>query len=66
LRDYFGFCFGLDCEGFDMSQHRFINVLLALLIAIGLSTSFLLDGPDDIATAQKVADDLASLTGGAK
>jgi hypothetical protein len=49
-----------------MSQHRFINVLLALLIAIGLSTSYLLDGPDDIATAQKVADDLDSLTGGAK
>jgi hypothetical protein len=66
LRDCFGVYFGLDREGITMSQHRFINVLLALLIAVGLSTSYLLDGPDDIATAQKVADDLASLTGGAK
>lgn len=49
-----------------MNTHRFINVLLALLIAIGMSTSYLLDGPDDITTAQKVADDLASITRGKK
>jgi hypothetical protein len=43
-----------------MSTNRTINILLALLIAMGMSTSYLLDGPDDIATAQAVADDLAS------
>lgn len=31
----------------------------ALLIALLLSTSYLLDGPDDTTTAQAVADDLA-------
>jgi hypothetical protein len=49
-----------------MSTHRFINWMIALLIAIGMSTSYLLDGPDDITTAQKVSDDLALLTGGDK
>lgn len=41
---------------------RTINTLLSLLIAMGLSTSYLLDGPDDIATAQAVADDLKAAT----
>ena len=41
-----------------MTRHRTINLLLALLICLGMSTSYLLDGPDDIATAQRVADDL--------
>ena len=35
-----------------------LNTLAALAIAALLSTSYLLDGPDDIATAQAVADDL--------
>ena len=45
-----------------MSTHRSINILLAMLIAMGMSSAYLLDGPDDIATEQAVADDLASLT----
>jgi hypothetical protein len=45
-----------------MSTRHTINWLLALLIAMGLSTSYLLDGPDDIATAQAVADDLKAAT----
>lgn len=35
-----------------------LNTLAALAIAALLSTSYMLDGPDDIATAQAVADDL--------
>ena len=33
----------------------------ALAIALLLSTSYLLDGPDDIDTAQRVADEVASV-----
>ena len=45
-----------------MTTHRLINWLLAALVSLVLSSSYLLDGPDDIATAQAVADDLASIT----
>lgn len=45
-----------------MTTHRFINWMLATLIALGMSSAYLLDGPDDIATAQAVADDLAAAT----
>lgn len=44
-----------------MTRHRLINLLLASAIALTLSSAYLLDGPDDIATAQAVADDLASI-----
>jgi hypothetical protein len=47
-----------------MSTRHTINWLLALLIAMGLSTSYLLDGPDDITTAQAVADDLKAAQSG--
>lgn len=40
-----------------MTRHT-LNTLAALVIAALLSTSYLLDGPDDIATAQTVANDL--------
>lgn len=49
-----------------MSLHRLLNILLATLIAMGMSTSYLLDGPDDIATEQAVADDLDAATQSAK
>ena len=45
-----------------MSTHRLINWTIAAGIAALMSTAYLLDGPDDIATAQAVADDLASIT----
>lgn len=35
-----------------MTLHRFINVLLALVIAAMLSTAYLLDGPTDIDAAK--------------
>lgn len=38
-----------------MTTQRTINVLLALALAALLSTAHLLDGPDDIATAQAQA-----------
>jgi hypothetical protein len=41
-----------------MSPHRLINIALAVAIGVLLSTSYLLDGPDDIATARAVAADL--------
>lgn len=45
---------------------RAVNWLATLLIALLLSTSYLLDGPDDTATAQAVADDLADAVQTAK
>lgn len=39
-------------------MHRLLNILLAMLIAVLLSTSHLLDGPNDIAAAQASADSL--------
>ena len=45
-----------------MTRHRALNWLLAILIAMGMSSVCLLDGPDDITTAQTVADDLADIT----
>ena len=45
-----------------MSTHRLINWTIAAGIAALMSTAYLLDGPDDIATAKAVADDLASIT----
>jgi hypothetical protein len=44
-----------------MTRHRLLNLALAALIAIALSTSYLLDGPDDIATERLIAEDLASI-----
>ena len=37
------------------------NWATALVIALLLSTSYLLDGPDDIATEQLVADEVAAV-----
>lgn len=43
-----------------MTGHRTpITWATAALVALLLSTSYLLDGPSDIETAQAVADDLA-------
>ena len=42
-----------------MTQRTPLTWATAALLALLLSTSHLLDGPDDIATAQAVADDLA-------
>ena len=44
-----------------MTRHRLINWLMAIAIALTMSGAWLLDSPDDIATAQAIADDLASL-----
>jgi hypothetical protein len=41
-----------------MNHHRIINIALAAAIGVLLSTSYLLDGPDDIASAKAVAADL--------
>lgn len=41
-----------------MTAHRALNWLIAACIAMLMATSYLLDGPNDIATAQAVADDL--------
>lgn len=43
-----------------MTRHRALNWLLALAIVAIYAAMQTLDGPDDIATAQRVADDLAS------
>lgn len=43
-----------------VNARTLIQWAIAALVALLLSTSYLLDGPDDIATAQAVADDLAS------
>ena len=45
-----------------MTRTRLITWALAAIIAFILSSAYLLDGPDDIATAQAVADDLSSIT----
>ena len=45
-----------------MTRARLITWALAAIIAFILSSACLLDGPDDIATAQAVADDLYSIT----
>lgn len=37
------------------------NWAAALVIALLLSTSYMLDGPDDIATEQLVADEVAAV-----
>ena len=47
-----------------MTRARLITWALAAIISLALSSAYLLDGPDDIATAQAVADDLASITKG--
>ena len=44
-----------------MSRPTLHTWLSALAMAALLSTSHLLDGPDDIATAQLVADDVAAV-----
>ena len=41
-----------------MTTHRALNWLIAACIAMLMACSYLLDGPDDIATAQAVAEDL--------
>lgn len=41
-----------------MNRRTPLNWAIAALVALLLSTSHLLDGPDDIAAAQAVADDL--------
>ena len=45
-----------------MTRARLITWALAAIIAFILSSAYLLDGPDDIATAKAVADDLYSIT----
>ena len=45
-----------------MTRARLITWALAALISAILSSAYLLDGPDDIATAQSVADELYSIT----
>jgi hypothetical protein len=41
-----------------MTAHRALNWAIAALIALCMAASYQLDGPDDIATAQAVAEDL--------
>ena len=41
-----------------MSQHRAINWLLAIILALLLSSTYLLDGPTELEAAQAVQADL--------
>ena len=41
-----------------MTQHRALNWLLAIIIALLLSGTYLLDGPTEIEAAQAVQSDL--------
>lgn len=40
-----------------MTAHRSLNIALAVLMALALSSAYLLDGPSPWATAQAMADD---------
>lgn len=41
-----------------MTPHRALNWALATLIALAMSTAYLLDGPSDIEAMQEVAADV--------
>jgi hypothetical protein len=45
-----------------MTRHRAFNWAIAASIALLMASSYLLDGPNDIETAQVVADDLRDAT----
>ncbi len=49
-----------------MTPHRLLNLALAALIALILSTAYLLDGPSDLDAIQATADSVADAQNSAR